>query len=115
MNRQEFIQGIASQVRLYIDNFYRFDGNAQIRVNPTTKHTELVNGRDLYDDIEDSDEVVENAAIAGGLETETADDFQASENPDFYPVGSLTKKVSETEAEPDMKAIDKLADKYFAE
>lgn len=113
MKRNEFVNAVASMVSNYIDNFYNFDGNAHLRVNPELLTVEIENGYAQDDDIEYSDEVIENAAYAEGDATESSSDFQASQNYDYYPVSTLLKFVDDHKAIPDKEAIEKLADNYF--
>lgn len=113
MKREEFVQSVVGLVQQYIDNFSAFDGNAQLRVNPALKNVEIENGYAYLDDIAYSDEVIENAAYAEGDETESTDDFQAAQNYDYYPVRALFRMIGDHKAEPDMDAINGVADKYF--
>lgn len=113
MKREEFVKSVVDKVQQYIDNFADFDLNPQIRVNPALLLVELENGYAFEEDIEYSDEVVESAAWAEGDATESADDFQASQNFDYYPVRSFIKMTSDHNGAPDMNAINRMADKYF--
>ena len=113
MKREEFVKSVAELVQLYIDNFERFDENPQLRVNPALLDVEIENGSAFLDDIGLSDEVIENAAYAEGDETESADDFQASQNYEYYPIRTFLKKTGEHTAVPDMDKINQMADKYF--
>lgn len=103
---------IISLVNEYIENFDRFDHNPQIRINPSTLAATLVNGRDMQLEIEDNDEAIEDAAAAEGLETETAADFQASQNPEFYAVKKLLRAPDSGSTVPDKAAIHRIASKY---
>lgn len=103
---------ITDLVEEYIEDFDRFDSNPQIRVNPALKRAMLVNGRDMLEAIADSDEAIEDAAGAQGDETESATDYQASQNPDFYPVKKLLKTLSNGKTVPDAEAIEKIASNY---
>lgn len=114
MKKEEFTDAVRDIVQNYIDNFYRFDSNAQLRVNPELLTVEIEGGNAFLDDIGYSDEVIENAAYAEGDATESADDFQASQNYDYYPVSTLIKHDgARNSAHPDHEAIEKVADKYF--
>ena len=103
---------ITDLVEEYIGNFYEFDSNPQIRVNPDLDRVALVNGSDMLGEIGDSDEAVENAANADGAETEEATDYQVSQNPDFYPVKQLLKTLSDGKVVPDEKKIEKITEIY---
>lgn len=113
MKREEFVKSVKDLVQQYIDNFYEFDENPQIRVNPELLYVELENGYAFLDDIGYSDEVVENAAYAEGDATESSDDYQAKQDYEYYPVRAFLKKVGEHKAVPDEDAINGLADRYF--
>ena len=112
MKREEFVKAISDLVQEYIDNFDRFDSNPQIRVNPELLYVEAIDGSAMLEGIGDSDEAIENAAYAHGDETMSSTDYQAKENPDFYPIKSLLKPVGESKSIPDPEAISKLADNY---
>ena len=113
MTRKEFTNAVTELVQNYIGNFYNFDSNAQLRVNPRLLTVEIENGYAFQDDIEYSDEVIENAAYAEGDATESASDFQASQNYEYYPVHTLIAHT-DGKATPDADAIRALADRYFA-
>lgn len=113
MKREEFTQSVIDLVKNYIENFFEFDSNAQLRVNPELKLVEIENGYAFQEDLGYSDEVIEDAAYAEGDATESADDFQAKQNFDYYPVSTLIAHEADNKAVPDLKAIDRIADKYF--
>lgn len=99
-------------VQEYIDNWDLYDSNPQIRVNPEMKTATLVNGSDMQEEIEDSDEAIENAGGAQGAETEDADDYQVMQNPDFYPVKTLLTTNKKGEVEVNEKEVEKIASLY---
>lgn len=113
MKRDEFVESFRELVQTYINDWDQFDTNPQIRVNPNLLYLELVNGSDMLDDISDSEEAIEDAAYAQGDETESATDFQASQDPEFYPVKTFLKPDGSNNSIPDMEKINKVADKYF--
>lgn len=113
INRDAFITSVEGQVKKYIYLKIDYDPNAQIRVNPELKLVDLLSGKQFQQAIGFSDEVIENGAYGEGDETSSADDYQASQDPDFYPVSTLVKKGVLGELLPDMDAIQKLADNYF--
>ena len=114
ITRDEFITAIDGQLRKYIYLSDNYRPNAQIRVNPALKLVDLLSGREYLKAIAFSQEVVENGAYGEGDETTSVDDFQARQDPDFYPVETLLKKGDLGEILPDRNAIEKVADKYFA-
>lgn len=112
MKREEFIKAVTDLVQEYIDNFDRFDSNPQIRVNPELLYVEAIDGRAMLEGIGDSDEAIENAAYAHGDESMSATDYQAKEDPDFYPIKDLLKPNGPHSSIPDADKISKLADNY---
>lgn len=113
MKREDFVKTVATQVQEYIDNFDRFDSNPQLRVNPVLKFTDIIKGNDMLNGIGYSEEAIENAAYAEGDETMSASDYQAKEDPDFFPVKELLKPDGPHSSVPDMEKIEKIADNYF--
>lgn len=112
MEKERFIEEMTALVREYIDDFGRWGKNAQIRVIPESRQPELCTFADREAAVEDSDEAVENAAIAEGAATEEYDDFQVTRNPDFYLVDEFYT-VKEGKGKPDKAAIRRFADRYF--
>lgn len=112
MKNEELKAKMIDLVEEYIQNFYDFDSNPQIRVNPALDRVALVNGSDMLSEIGDSDEAIEDAANADGAETEDATDYQASQNPDFYPVKKLLLTLKDGKVVADKAAIDRIARKY---
>lgn len=113
MKREEFTKSVATVVQEYIDNFSEYDKNPMLRVNPELLLVEVENGYAFRQDIEYSDEVVEQAAAAERPEFEDADDNQARQNFDYYPVRHFFTVDAQGFGHPDMNAIETLADKYF--
>lgn len=113
MTKVEFSEMLTGLVNEYIANFYRYDSNPQVRINPDALTAELVNGSDMQSEVEDSDEAVENAAAAQGMETQEAAEYQVEQNPDFYAVKSILKPQGDTDV-PDSKKIAEIVDVYFS-
>lgn len=113
MKREEFTQSVVNLVNNFIEDFFDFDSNPMLRVNPELKLVEVENGYAFQEDIGYSDEVIESAAAAEGDASESDDDFQAKQNFDYYPVREFVKVDSEGHGTPDTQAIERLADKYF--
>lgn len=111
MNTLEFEKVLTDTVQEYINNFDRFDSNPQLRINPVSLSAELVNGSDMMEDIADSDEAIEDAAAAQGMANQDSTDYQAQQNPDYYPVKPLLKHVGNTSI-PDPLKIYRIATKY---
>ena len=112
-DRKTFVKAVADLVQEYIDNWDRFDSNPQIRVNPELLYVEAVNGSAMLEGLGDSDEAIEDAAYAHGDESMSATDFQAKQNPDFYPIKELIQPAGHNVSVPDAEKIEKIADKYF--
>ena len=113
MKREEFIQTVKCAVGIYIDNTESYDSDPQVRINPANLAVDLVNGSDLLKAIEYSDEAVESAAGAEGDASESATDYQALQDPDFYAVRRLVRRAPDGTCSVDMVAVDSLADTYF--
>lgn len=113
MTREEFKKSVEDNVNFYIGNFYRYDSNPQLRVNPSTLEVTLVNGSDILSEIGDNDEAIESAAAAHGMANQEAADFQVTQNPDFYAVKDLLEAVSDDKTLPDEKAIEEIVKVYF--
>lgn len=113
MTRKDFIEAITHAVEQYTKAPEFFDANPQLRINPSTYEVLSVNGNDYYEEIEDNDEVIENEAAADGGASEEAEDFQASQNPDFYAIRDYVIKDEAGKLSPDKKAIEKLAATYL--
>lgn len=111
MKKTEFIDAVTGLVYVYINNQDGYGKNAQIRVNPELLTVDLFTEKEFLQGLADSEEVIENAAYASRLEDETAADYQAAQNPDFYPVGTLLKKEGQ-DLRPDPLAIGALAENY---
>lgn len=111
MTVKDFEAVIVSAVNDYIENFDRYDSNPQLAINPMNLSVSLINESEMADAIEDSDEAVENAAIAQGIATQDAADYQVKRNPDFYPVKSFLRPLGDTDV-PDKMKIYHLAARY---
>ena len=113
VTRQQFINSVAQVVQGYIDNFYTFDGNPMLRVNPDLLLVEVENGYGFRDDIDYSNMIIEEAAYVGGDRSESDDDNHAKQDYDYYPVKEFFTVDAQGKGKIDTKAIEALADKYF--
>ena len=113
MTREEFKKAIRDNVEFYIGNFYRYDSNPQLRVNPDTLGMELVNGTDMLEGIGDNDEAIESAAASHGMAWQEASDEQVSRNPVYYSIKSLLEAVSDDKTLPNEKEIENIVGVYF--
>lgn len=112
MTREEFTNAVTELVTQYIETVDRFDNNPQLRVNPVTFAIDLATGNDLLEEIAYSNEAIEEAAAAERPASEDAADYQAAQNPDFYPLRSLVRINSEGEDRVDEKAVENVAANY---
>lgn len=108
MTRDEFIAEVTRQVSTFAKYLNNYDSNPQLRVNPANYHVGLVNGTDMLDEIDNSDENIEIGAAAEDPASEDGAFNQISRNPDFYPLRKLVK-----DNKPDTEAIAGVADVYF--
>ena len=113
MTREEFKKSVEDAIQLYIDNFYRFDSNPQVRVNPTTLSVELVNGADILAGIGDNDEAIEAAAASHGMANQEAADFQVSLNPDYYAVKPMLEATPDGGTKAKSESVDFIVNTYF--
>ena len=113
MTKEEFATILENFVKGYIANSSYFDSDPQLSINPRSLGVELINGRDLSAEIADSDEAVEEAAGVEGDMSEDAADYQAKQNPDFYPVRKLIIRNCDGSLSHDKHALDNIIKKYF--
>lgn len=113
MTRKEFKKSIEDNINFYINNFYRFDSNPQLRINPDSLVVTAVNGSDILSEIGDNDEALEAAAAAHGQASQEASDFQVTQNPDFYALKPLLKTTADGGTVPDPTAVENIVETYF--
>lgn len=113
MTKKEFADSLCKAVGDYIDNFDHYGSNPQLLVNPDTLSVTLSDGSVLNAMVEDNDEAVEDAAVAHGLESETATDEQVSRNPDTYAVKPLLQANADGTTVPSAEAIEAITAVYF--
>lgn len=115
MKKADFIQAIGGLVWVYINNEDLQGRNAQIRVNPELLYVDLLTQEEFLQALAYSQEVIENAAYAHDAAQYEAEDYQAAQNPDFYPARTLVREGADGKPEPDMDAIEKIAANYTFE
>lgn len=113
MKKDEFIQAVTGLVWVYINNEDLQGRNAQITVNPELLYVDLITEEQFQDALLFNQEAIENAAYAHDAAQYEAMDYQASQNPDFYPAWKLVTKDASEKTVPDDKAIAELAANYF--
>ena len=113
MKKSEFVEAVTGLVWVYINNEDLQGRNAQITVNPELLYVDLITEEEFQDSLLYSQEVIENAAYAHDAAQYEAEDYQASQNPDFYPAWKLLTKDAEGKTVPDDAAIAAMAANYF--
>lgn len=113
MKKSEFIEAVTGLVWVYINNEDLQGRNAQITVNPELLYVDLITEEEFQDALLYSEEVIENAAYAHDAAQYEAEDFQAAQNPDFYPAWKLVTKDADGKTVPDEEAIASMAANYF--
>lgn len=103
MDRKDFTENIKRIVANYEEDRAEMGPDPQLRINPLSLHASVVTAAEMQNEIAYTDEDIEAAAAAEGDETESSDDYEARQDPDFYPLRLLTADG----------AVDRLADKYF--
>ena len=112
MKKNEFIEGITGLVWVFINNEDLQGKNAQIRVNPELLTIDLFTEKEFLQGLADSQETIENAAYAHDAAQYDAADYQAAQNPDFYPALSLVTTNEEGKKIPNPAAIEAIAANY---
>lgn len=113
MKRNEFEEAVTGLVWVWLNNRDLQGENAQIRVNPELLYVDLFTQEEFLQGLACSQEAVENAAYAHDAAQYEAMDYQAAQNPDFYPAKTLVKKDAGGKEVPDPAAVAALADNYF--
>lgn len=113
MTQDHLKNNMIELVGRYIANADSFDSNPQLRIVPATMSMTIVNGRDMLAEIEVSDENVDDEAGVDGERSEEYADYQASRNPDFYPVRALITEDVDKRTIPDANAIEHIAASYI--
>ena len=113
VTREQFVNSVTEVVQGYIDNFYEYDENPTLRVNPNLLLVEVENGYGMLDDIDYSNMVIEEAAYVGGDRSESDDDNHAKQDYDYYPARKFITVDSKGKGTVNKAAVASLADKYF--
>lgn len=103
MDRQEFIDNVQRIVDNYSDDRLEMPDDPQLRVNPMNLRVSVVTADEMQNEIAYTDEDIDAEAAAEGDLTESSDDYEESQDPDFYPLRELVKPG----------AVVALADNYF--
>ena len=113
MKKEEFVEAVSGLVWQYTGNVDMLGKNAQIVVNPVLLTVDLFSEKEFLQGLADSQEAIENAAYAHDAAQYEAADYQAAQNPDFYPASKLTKTDASGKLVVDREAVEKLAANYF--
>ena len=113
MKKEEFVEAVEGLVWVYINNEDMLGKNAQIRVNPVLLYVDLFSEKEFLQGLADSQEAIENAAYAHDAAQYEDADYQAQQNPDFYPAQTLVKKDTDGKSIPSREAVVKVAANYF--
>ena len=113
MTRKELIENINTTLRRYLNATEYYGPDPQLSVNPVTLYVDLATDATRTAGLADSEEALEDAAAAQGDASEAATDFQARENPDYYPVSQFLKYTSGAPTVPDTAAVAALALSYI--
>lgn len=112
MTRTELTDKLAGIVSAYIANESALT-DPQIRINPMTLDIGVVTAKEMFAEIEDYDEMLEESAAAEGAADEEESEFQVAQNPDFYSVKELVIKNTDGTQHPDITSIQDIAGKYL--
>ena len=112
MKKEEFVKAVTDLVEEYIKNQSNYGDNAQLRVNPALLTVAIDTSNQFLEDLADSQEAIEEAAYVEGDESESAADYQVSENPDYYVMTALVKLVN-GRLIANHTAIEHVAKEYF--
>lgn len=103
MDRQEFIDNVKRIAKVYSENVTELTDDPQLRVNPMNLRMSVVTAQEMQNEIAYTDEDIDVNAAAEGDESESSDDYEAKQDPDFYPLRELLSD----------NAIEKIAENYF--
>lgn len=113
MTREEFKKTVEDNINIYINNFYRFDSNPQLNINPDTLVVTLENGSDSLTDRADNEEALEAAAASHGMASQEASEYQVTRNADFYAVKPLLEATRDGGTRPKESAVEAIVQNYF--
>lgn len=103
MEKQEFIDNVKRIVNNYIEDRMEMSDDPQLRINPMNMRVSVVTADEMQNEIAYTDEDIDAEAAAGGDETESSDDYEEKQDPDFIPLRQLTQAG----------AVESLAENYF--
>lgn len=104
MDKNEFIANVKRIIDNYSADRDEMTDDPQLRINPLSLHMSVVTAREMQNEIAYTDEDIDAEAAAEGDETESSDDYEEKQDPDFIPLRTLLAP----------EAIASLADRYFS-
>lgn len=113
MKKTEFEEAVTGLVWVWINNQDLQGKNAQLRVNPELLYVDFLTQDEFQQALAYSQEAIENAAYAHDAAQYEAADYQAAQNPDFYPMRTLVKVDEAGKTVPDPEAIAAVSANYF--
>lgn len=103
IHKQEFIDDLRRIVANYKENRGEMTDDPQLRINPLTMHMSVVTAAEMQNEIAYTDEDIDAEAAAEGDETESSEDYEEKQDPDFVPLRELTREG----------AVEALVEKYY--
>lgn len=103
MDKQAFIENVKRIVGNYVADRNEMSEDPQLRINPMSLHMSVVTADEMQNEIAYTDEDIEVNAAAEGDESESSDDYEGKQDPDFYPLRELLKPG----------AAERIAERYF--
>lgn len=103
MDKQQLIDRITQIVNQYRADAPEMKADIQLRINPLNLSVTAVTAEEMQRDLIYTNEAIDAETAAEGDATEAADDYEEAQDPDFYPLRTLT-----TDA-----AIEAVAAQYF--
>lgn len=89
MDKTEFIDNVKRIVANYAENRDELTDDPQLRINPLTLHMSVVTAAEMQNEIAYTNEAIDAEAAAEGDQTESSDDYEEKQDPDFYPLRTL--------------------------
>lgn len=98
MDKKEFIDNVTRIINNYAADQLEMQDDPQLRINPMNLHMSVVTAQEMQNEIAYTDEAIDAEAAAEGDMTESSDDYEEKQDPDFYPLRVLLKAGAESVA-----------------
>lgn len=92
MDKKQFIEDVKKIVSTYAADRDELIDDPQLRINPLNLTMSVVTAKEMQNEIAYTNEDIDVAAAAEGDLYESADDYEAKQDPDFYPLRKLLEK-----------------------